>query len=68
MTDEQFQAHMELNSAIYIQLCRIYDILLVTSDKQGVDSIAIKEMHTEGRTFSPYPALIENESEDEENS
>lgn len=63
MTDDQFNAMMELNSAIYIQLCRIYDILLVTSDKQGVDSIAIKEMHSEGRTFAPFPALIEDEDE-----
>lgn len=64
MTDEQFESMMELNSAIYIQLCRIYDILLVTADKQGVDSVAIKDMHVQGKTFAPFPALIEDDNEE----
>ena len=63
MNDEQFQQLMELTSATYIQLCRIYDILIVSADKQGVDTIAIKEMHELGKTFSPYPALVEDDEE-----
>lgn len=65
MNDDQFQIMQELNSAIYIQLCRIYDLLLVSGDKLGVDTIGIKNMHQEGKTFSPYPALIEDESEND---
>lgn len=61
MTDEQFEQHMQLNSAIYIQLCRIYDLLVVSGDKLGVDTIALKEMHTLGKTFSPYPLLVDDE-------
>jgi hypothetical protein len=63
MTDEQFDQLMQLNSAMYIQLCRIYDLMLVSGDKQGVDTIAIKEMHTLGKTFSPYPVLVEDDEE-----
>lgn len=64
MTDEQFEQYMQLNSAIYIQLCRIYDILLLSGDKQGIDTVALKEMHELGKTFSPYPALVESEEDD----
>jgi hypothetical protein len=65
MNDEQFEQFMQIASAQYIQLCRIYDFLTVISDKLGIDAIAIKDMHVEGKTFSPYPALID-ESEDNE--
>lgn len=65
MTEEQFQAHMELQSANYIQLCRIYDFMTVIADKLGIDAIAIKNMHTEGGTFSPFPALVENDTDEE---
>lgn len=61
MTDEQFDQMMQLNSAIYIQLCRIYDLFVVSGDKLGIDTIAIKEMHTLGKTFSPYPLLVDDE-------
>jgi hypothetical protein len=61
MNDDQFQQLMELTSATYIQLCRIYDLLLVSGDKQGIDTIAIKEMHELGKTFSPYPSLVEDD-------
>jgi hypothetical protein len=63
MTDEQFEQLMQLQSAAYIQLCRIYDLMLVSGDKQGVDTIAIKEMHKVGKTFSPYPVLVEDDEE-----
>ena len=66
MTDEQFEIMQELNSAIYIQLCRIYDVLLITGDKLGANTMELKDMHQEGKTFSPYPALIEDESENDE--
>jgi len=63
MTDEQFDQMMQLNSAMYIQLCRIYDLLVVSGDKLGVDTIAIKDMHVLGKTFSPYPLLVEDDEE-----
>lgn len=61
MNDEQFEQYMQLQSAQYIQLCRIYDFMTVIADKLGIDAIAIKNMHTEGGTFSPYPALVEED-------
>lgn len=62
MTDEQFEILQELTSANYIQLCRIYDALLIVGDKLGADTIALKEMHTEGKTFAPYPSLVDDEN------
>jgi hypothetical protein len=64
MNDDQFAIMQELTSANYIQLCRIYDALMIIGDKLGADTIALKEMHEQGRTFSPYPSLIDD-SEDE---
>lgn len=67
MTDEQYEQFMQIASAQYIQLCRIYDYLSVISDKLGIDALAIKDMHEEGKTFSPYPALIDESDIDENN-
>ena len=64
MTEDQFEVMQELMSAQYIQLCRLYDVMLIIGDKLGANTVDLKEMHEQGRTFSPYPALIDD-SEDE---
>lgn len=54
----------ELLSVLYIQSLRIYDVLMFIAKSQGVDINKIEEMHTEGRTLCPDPALyIEEEDE-----
>lgn len=44
--------------AIYIQLSRIYDLLLIGPDG---DKKALIELHKEGKTIGPAPALIEDD-------
>ena len=54
----EFEENMlQIASAHYIQLCRIYDFLTVIADKMGVDAVALKNMHENGETFSPAPYL-----------
>lgn len=58
----EYEQHMlQIASAQYIQLCRIYDFLSVIADKLGVDAVALKNMHEAGETFSPAPYLNEGE-------
>lgn len=58
----EYEQHMlQISSAQYIQLCRIYDFLSVIADKLGVDAVALKNMHEAGETFSPAPYLNEGE-------
>ena len=52
---------LQLTSAQYIQMTRIYDYLCVIADKLGIDALAIKEIHENGGTFSPAPYLKEEE-------
>lgn len=54
---------LQIASAQYIQLCRIYDFLTVIADKLGVDSIALQDMHTAGQTFAPAPYLNDDSDE-----
>lgn len=58
----EYEQHMlQIASAHYIQLCRIYDFMSVIADKLGIDAVAIKDMHEAGETFSPAPYLNEGE-------
>lgn len=58
----EYEQHMlQIASAQYIQLCRIYDFLSVIADKLGVDAVSLKNMHEAGETFSPAPYLSEGE-------
>lgn len=57
MTEEQFEIVQELLSAIYIQLARNYDLLcLIAKDEDRV--LELHQKHTEGKVFSPPPALV----------
>lgn len=60
----EFEQNMlQIASAQYIQMCRIYDFLSVIADKMGIDAVALKNMHEAGETFSPAPYLSEGEDE-----
>ena len=54
---------LQLASAQYIQLCRIYDQLTVIGDKLGIDTISLRDLHEQGKTFSPAPYLEDNEED-----
>lgn len=55
---------LEILSALYIQSLRIYDILMLTAQKLGVDIDKIEEMHEQGKTLCPDPALILDDEEE----
>ena len=48
----------DLLLAIYIQLSRIYDILLVGPD---IDRQAIAELHNSGKFIGPEPSMMPEE-------
>ena len=56
---------LQIASAQYIQLCRIYDYLTVIAEKLGIDSISLRDLHEQGKTFAPDPLLVEEEENDQ---
>jgi hypothetical protein len=48
---------LEILSGLYIQSLRIYDILMLTAQKLGVDVDKLEKMHEEGKTLCPDPSL-----------
>jgi len=62
MDNEQL---IDLLSGLYIQSLRIYDILMITAQKLGVDVSKLEEMHENGKVLCPDPMLV---IEDEENA
>lgn len=55
---------IEILSGLYIQSLRIYDILMLTAQKLGVDVDKLEKMHEEGKTLCPDPALAPDEDEE----
>lgn len=62
MEDEQnissSEQIVELLSVMYVQSLRIYDILMMSAQKLGVDIDKLEKMHEEGRTLCPEPMLV----------
>lgn len=59
---EQIQINNEITSALYIQMCRIYDVLCIIAAKDSPEEIVnLNNLHKEGRTFCPAPLLIEDD-------
>lgn len=52
---------LQIASAQYIQLCRIYDMLALLLDEDK--ALSLREMHELGKTFAPAPYLAEDEDE-----
>lgn len=48
---------------IYIQLSRVYDMLMIIADGvgKGEEALEIRELHQEGKILTPPPALTEDE-------
>ena len=48
---------------IYIQLSRVYDMLMIIADGvgKGEEALEIRELHQQGKILTPPPALTEDE-------
>lgn len=48
---------------IYIQLSRVYDMLMIIADGvgKGEEALEIRQLHQEGKILTPPPALTEDE-------
>ena len=59
MTDNQENILL----GIYIQLSRVYDMLMIIADGvgKGEEALEIRELHQEGKILTPPPALTEDE-------
>lgn len=49
---------------IYIQLSRVYDMLMIIADGvgKGEEALEIRELHQEGKILTPPPSLLEDEN------
>lgn len=64
MNDDQFEVVQELLSAVYVQLARIYDVLIVTLDKLNGDAVSLSKEHAQGHILGPPPLLMEERDEE----
>lgn len=64
LDDDQFDILQELLSGIYVQMARIYDVLMITLDKTGGDAISLSQEHANGNLLGPPPLLVEDENEE----
>lgn len=65
MTNEQYNTLMETMGAIFVQLTRIYEVLIVNfADNSKIAELV--DLQQEGRTVSPPPALVYEEIEEED--
>lgn len=48
---------------IYIQLSRVYDMLMIIADGvgKGEEALEIRKLHEDGKILTPPPALLEDE-------
>lgn len=48
---------------IYIQLSRVYDMLMLIADGvgKGEEALEIRNLHAEGKILTPAPSLVEDE-------
>lgn len=52
---------LQIASAQYIQLCRIYDMLAIIADEKK--ALDLRELHEQGRSLSPAPYLVDDDEE-----
>lgn len=50
---------------IYIQLSRVYDMLMIIADGvgKGEEALEIRNLHNEGKILTPPPSLVEDDDE-----
>lgn len=48
---------------IYIQLSRVYDMLILLADGlgKGEEALEIRNLHEQGKILTPPPSLVEDE-------
>jgi hypothetical protein len=48
---------------IYIQLSRVYDMLMIIADGvgKGEEALEIRNLHEQGHILTPPPSLVEDE-------
>jgi hypothetical protein len=48
---------------IYIQLSRVYDMLVLIADGvgKGEEALEIRNLHEQGKILTPPPSLVEDE-------
>jgi hypothetical protein len=48
---------------IYIQLSRVYDMLIILADGlgKGEEALEIRNLHEQGKILTPPPSLVEDE-------
>lgn len=63
MTDEQFETMHEMLSALYVQISRSYDMLVIIGDKLGADTVRLSKEHEQGRLVGPAPYLEETDDQ-----
>lgn len=60
----EFEENMlQITSANYIMLCRIYDMLAILAPEDK--AIALRKMHEEGKSFAPAPYLLDSDENEE---
>lgn len=64
MSMTEYEENMlQITSANYIMLCRIYDMLAILAPEDK--AIALRQMHEQGKSFAPAPYLVEEEQNEE---
>ena len=50
---------------IYIQLSRVYDLLMIIADGvgKGSEALEIRDLHESGKILTPPPSLVEDEDD-----
>ena len=48
---------------IYIQLSRVYDMLIILADGlgKGEEALEIRNLHEQGKILTPPPSVVEDE-------
>ena len=48
---------------IYLQLSRVYDMLIILADGlgKGEEALEIRNLHEQGKILTPPPSLVEDE-------
>jgi hypothetical protein len=65
MTNEDLE---DLLLALYVQLSRVYDMLVIIADGvgKGEEALEIRDLHADGKILTPPPYLSPDEGDLEE--
>jgi hypothetical protein len=65
MTNEDME---DLLLALYVQLSRIYDMLVIVADGvgKGEEALEVRDLHADGKILTPPPYLNPEQGEENE--